>query len=102
MYQVFNNLVKNSMEAMTQNGVITIEGSVKDGHMVVTGQDTGVGIAPEALERIFDPFFTTKGKQGTGLGMAIVKTIVTAHRGDIACESRSGQGARFSLRLPLR
>jgi two-component system sensor histidine kinase AtoS len=61
--------------------------------------DDGSGIAPEALERIFDPFFTTK-PAGTGLGLATVHRIVTAHGGSVAVQSQLGAGARFCVRLP--
>lgn len=102
MYQVFGNLVKNSLEAMSGDGFIRIKGQTEDEDLVVLVEDSGDGIPSEHLEQIFDPFFTTKGKKGTGLGMAIVQTIVTAHRGTITCESETGQGTRFVLRLPYR
>ncbi len=99
MYQVINNLIKNSLEAMTNSGKITIEGSTQGEHLLVILEDTGPGMAPDISEQIFDPFFTTKG-QGTGLGLAIVKTIVEAHRGAIECRSELTKGTRFVLRLP--
>jgi signal transduction histidine kinase len=102
MYQVFNNLVKNSLEAVTDSGKINIEGRTKDKHLVVTLEDTGPGIEPDVLEQIFDPFFTTKGKKGTGLGLSIVKTIVEAHRGTIECHSVLTKGTTFVVRLPLQ
>jgi len=102
IYQVINNLVKNSLEAMTDSGKIRIDGKIDGEHLLITVEDTGPGIEPDALERIFDPFFTTKGKRGTGLGLSIVKTIVEAHRGTIECQSQSGKGTTFILRLPLQ
>ena len=102
VYQVFNNLVKNSLEAITDSGKIQMKGSVDEHHLVVALKDTGPGMAPEVLEQIFDPFFTTKGKQGTGLGLSVVKTIVAAHRGTIECRSALGKGTTFVIRLPLQ
>ena len=61
--------------------------------------DTGVGIAPEDLERVFEPFFTSK-QGGTGLGLAISREIVVEHGGTLACESGLGHGATFRLTLP--
>ena len=66
-------------------------------HIQVT--DCGTGIPPAQLTRIFDPYFTTKQK-GTGLGMAIVKRIIEAHRGRIRVESTVGKGTAFYVKLP--
>jgi CheY-like chemotaxis protein len=64
--------------------------------------DHGVGIPPENLERIFDPFFTTKGpERGTGLGLSVCISIARKHGGDIAVQSRVGEGAQFTFSLPL-
>ncbi|MDY6988367.1 MAG: sensor histidine kinase [Thermodesulfobacteriota bacterium] len=102
VYQVFNNLVKNSLEATTYPGKIHVEGRANKEHLIIKMEDAGPGIEPEVLEQIFDPFFTTKGKQGTGLGLSIVKTIVEAHRGSIECQSQLGKGTTFVVRLPLQ
>ncbi len=100
IYQVLNNLVKNSLEAMTDSGSITIEGRIEGDDLLVRIEDTGAGIEQDTVEQIFDPFFTTKGKKGTGLGLSIVKTIVGAHRGSIECQSELNNGTVFILRLP--
>jgi signal transduction histidine kinase len=102
MYQVLNNLVKNSLEAMTEPGSICIEVGIEGEHFLIRIEDTGPGMEPDVLEQIFDPFFTTKGRKGTGLGLSIVRTIVEAHRGTIACESALKKGTTFILRLPVR
>ncbi len=62
-------------------------------------EDTGCGMAPEAVNRAFEPFFTTKGS-GTGLGLAIVKKIVDAHSGKIELESDEGRGTTVRVFLP--
>jgi two-component system sensor histidine kinase AtoS len=63
--------------------------------------DNGVGIPPDHLKRIFDPFFTTR-ESGTGMGLAIVHQIVTAHGGQIQVDSKPGKGSRFIMRFPSR
>ena len=102
IHQVFNNLLKNAIEAMDGGGRLDITGSVAGDYLEVRIADSGPGMNPEVKDRIFDPFFTTKGKQGTGLGLAICKTIVEAHRGTIACESEPGCGTAFILNLPVK
>ena len=75
------------------------------GMIVVTVEDTGVGIPPDLLSRIFEPFYTTKGRlgeshqAGTGLGLAVSQGIIAAHGGTITAHSRPGMGTRFELRL---
>lgn len=101
IYQVLNNLLKNSLEAMTAPGDIKIRGSRDREFLVIRIEDTGPGMGQAVLHRIFDPFFTTKGKKGTGLGLSIVKTIVEAHRGTVVCHADPGKGTRFTLRLPF-
>ena len=100
MYQVLNNLIKNSLEAMTGPGKIRIEGSSDTEFLVIKIEDTGPGMGRAVLRRIFDPFFTTKGRKGTGLGLSVVKTVVEAHSGSVECETDPGKGTRFTLRLP--
>jgi len=96
--QALLNLLKNAAEAMPAGGVISIE--VKPGNEDVTLEisDTGLGIAPDL--DVFAPFVTTK-KEGTGLGLLIVKQIVAAHGGEISFDSERGKGTTFRLTLPL-
>jgi signal transduction histidine kinase len=103
IYQVFSNLIKNSLQAMQAcGGVVRISAALEPEHLLIRFEDTGPGIDEQNLSRIFEAFFTTKGKQGTGLGLAIVKSIIEAHRGTVSCRSRTSAGAEFVLRLPLR
>jgi len=67
--------------------------------VVVEFQDSGPGIAPEALKHVFEPFFTTKAN-GTGLGLAIVRQAAETHGGTVSVESQPGAGATFRVRLP--
>jgi nitrogen fixation/metabolism regulation signal transduction histidine kinase len=71
-----------------------------DGEAVLTFADNGPGIAADMLGRIFDPYFTTR-REGTGLGLAMVKKIVLLHGGEITAASREGEGVTFDIRLPL-
>lgn len=100
--QVFTNLIINGLQAMEQGGVMNIFALITaEGHGLVSISDTGPGISPELREKLFTPFFTTKAK-GTGLGLAVSYGIVRDHGGDIRVDSEPGQGATFSVLLPLR
>ncbi len=106
MKQVFLNLLHNALNAMPNGGEITVTTTVDERSMAqwvrVDVQDTGVGIPPELLDRIFEPFFTTRAEQGgTGLGLSVTYGIVSDHKGTIEVFSEPGQGARFSIWLPL-
>jgi PAS domain S-box-containing protein len=106
--KVLLNLVVNAAHAIEQpnqkkRGTITIVTRQSGENVRVVVADTGCGIPTAIIDRIFDPFFTTKplGK-GTGQGLAIVKSIVKAHRGQIEVASVPGEGTRFTLTLPIR
>jgi len=96
--QVFNNLINNSIDAIDDEGTITIElFSEKDCNTVIV-EDNGPGIESEIKEQIFLPFFTSKSSErGTGLGLYIVKNICAAHKAEIHCDSIVGTGTKFIL-----
>lgn len=100
--QVIFNVVRNAMQAIAGTGVVEIH-TARDGDWVaVRILDSGAGIPKEHLKRIFDPFFTTKGPdQGEGLGLYIVRQIVTRYRGTIEVENAAAGGAQFSIRFPI-
>jgi two-component system, NtrC family, sensor kinase len=101
LQQVFMNLILNARDAMPAGGRLTINTRLVDTSLVVDFRDTGVGIAPENIARIYDPFFTTKEVgQGTGLGLALSYGIIQEHGGRIFVESRPGEGAHFTIKLP--
>lgn len=96
--QVFLNLCNNAVDAMSNGGELTLRASSNDRHAVVEVIDSGYGI-PEGID-VWAPFVTTKDA-GTGLGLMIVRKIVTAHQGTIEYRSESGKGTTFQLTLPL-
>jgi len=102
MKQVFLNLITNAAQAMPQGGTLTITTSRVGSEAFVRISDTGEGIQPEHLDRIFEPFFTTRPVgQGTGLGLSVSLGIVQVHGGRIEVESEIGQGATFTVWLPV-
>ena len=101
LLQVFVNLVTNAVQSMEGCGTLTLSTADNDDFVQVTVRDSGPGIPHNNLNRIFDPFFTTKEQgKGTGLGLHIVRDIVTNHGGQITAESTLGQGATFTVKLP--
>lgn len=103
MRQVLMNLLINAGQAMTQGGVLSVQTGVRlaTSQVYIAIRDSGCGIAAEHLPKIFDPFFTTKEHVGTGLGLAVSYGIVKSHGGEIEVESQPGEGALFTLLLPL-
>jgi two-component system sensor histidine kinase HupT/HoxJ len=104
LLQVMMNLIQNAADACAEQAAprLAIRLEAGDGWARIDFADNGSGIAPEHLSRVFDPFFTTKpvGK-GTGLGLSISYGIVEQHGGTLAVASAPGQGACFTVRLPL-
>jgi signal transduction histidine kinase len=94
-------LIKNSIEAIPENGSISIETCRDEDNAVLKISDSGSGMAEEAIDKIFDPFFSTK-KQRFGMGLPIVKQIVSEHLGGIKVESELGKGTKFYLIFPFR
>jgi two-component system, NtrC family, sensor kinase len=100
--QALLNLIRNAREAMLPaGGELGVRlGLAGDGDGVeLLVDDTGSGIVEDARDKVFDPFFTTK-ERGTGLGLAVTRQIVEAHRGTISYRPRSPRGTRFSIHLP--
>ncbi len=100
--QVFLIVLSNALDAMDDQGSLTLGTSLTDRTVTVTIADSGPGIAPENADRIFRPFFTTKAERGgTGLGLSIATRIIGAHSGRFTVASPPGSGAVVTIELPL-
>jgi PAS domain S-box-containing protein len=105
--QVVVNLTINAINYTPENGIVQIglstDESDSTGFIAIRVCDSGVGIAPEHLEKIFEPFFrATEGSaRGTGLGLSIARSIVELHSGSLTVESQPEQGSIFTVRLPI-
>ncbi|WP_319405322.1 hybrid sensor histidine kinase/response regulator [uncultured Desulfosarcina sp.] len=102
--QILDNLIKNALDAMADAPVkrLTVQTVAEEDHVVIRVSDTGQGISPEHMDRIFSSNFTTKPVgQGTGLGLASVKTMVEAYSGTIQVASTVDRGTTFDVRLPV-
>jgi PAS domain S-box-containing protein len=93
------NLLKNADEAMPDGGTIRVNLAANGSKVILSIADQGTSIPEEIREKIFAPFFTTRNG-GTGLGLALVKKVVEAHRGMIEVDSRDGVGSTFTIILP--
>jgi signal transduction histidine kinase len=98
--QVLVNLMENACQAMISGGMLTVGTKAYSDYAELLISDTGCGIPQEHLAKIFAPFFTTKSR-GTGLGLAVVKKIIDRHQGVLKVESKTGEGTRFTIRLPM-
>ncbi len=109
LHQVLLNLVLNGIQAIEQDGKITIQARVLAGtgppnrpnYVEIAVSDTGGGISRDHLEKIFRPFYTTK-RGGTGLGLSLCRRIISQHGGTLTAESEVNKGSRFVIRLPMR
>ena len=98
--QAFYNLARNAIQAMPQGGTMRVAAHPEGGDYVIRWCDEGVGMEPHQIQEIFQPFKAFR-KGGTGLGLAVVYSIVSDHSGDIRVESEVGKGTTFTLRIPL-
>ena len=103
--QVLDNLLVNAATYTDPGGVITLAArGTDDGRVEFAVKDSGVGIPAQYVNRVFDRFFRVPGRtrgSGTGLGLTIVKEIVSAHGGEIVCQSAEGEGTTFRITLPV-
>ncbi|HEX8893720.1 MAG TPA: ATP-binding protein, partial [Terriglobales bacterium] len=100
LQQVFMNLLLNGIEAMEDSGgELTVKSERQDGQLQFSVSDTGVGLPAEKMDQIFSAFFTTK-PQGSGMGLAISRSIVESHGGRLWASANDGRGATFHFTLP--
>jgi PAS domain S-box-containing protein len=100
LQQVFMNLMLNAIEAMKDSGgELTVKSQLQDGQLQFSVSDTGVGLPMEKMDQIFSAFFTTK-PQGSGMGLAISRSIVESHGGRLWATANDGRGATFHFTLP--
>jgi len=112
LLQVIQNLAINAAQAMPGGGTVNVRlapVTLRAGEFPplppgryarIEVRDTGAGVPPEMLQRIFDPYFSTKGK-GRGLGLALCRSIISRHGGQISVASEPGSGSTFTVHLPL-
>jgi PAS domain S-box-containing protein len=102
LQQVFMNLMLNAIEAMKDaEGDLTVKSQLREGQLQFSVSDTGVGVPTEKMDQIFSAFFTTK-PQGSGMGLAISRSIVESHGGQLWASANSGAGATFHFTLPIQ
>jgi signal transduction histidine kinase len=109
LHQVLLNLVLNGIQAIGQEGKITLQAKVLAGagnpgrpkYVEISVSDNGGGISREQMDKIFRPFYTTK-RGGTGLGLSLCRRIISQHGGTLTAESEVNRGSRFIIRLPMR
>lgn len=107
--QVFLNIISNAIYAIdkqhhgNRKGTLSIRSSLDGPYVIITIKDNGTGMDEKTKEKMFEPFFTTKDVgEGTGLGMSIVYNTIKKHNGDILVDSAPGEGAAFTLKIPLQ
>jgi cell cycle sensor histidine kinase DivJ len=104
--QILINLLSNAVKFTDRGGRVTVAVAADSGALVVTVEDTGIGISAEDLPRVGRPFFQARAAydrkhDGTGLGFSIVRGLVLLHGGQVEIASRLGEGTRVTVRLPL-
>ncbi len=101
--QILTNLLTNAAKFTPSGGVITVTLRRQGKSAELTVSDTGVGIPAEELPRVFERFYQGADARGagSGIGLAVIDELVTAHAGDVSVHSQIGHGAQFVVRLPL-
>jgi signal transduction histidine kinase len=105
VHQVLFNLLDNAVRFTPAGGEVTVAAQRENGSVHISVADTGVGIAPEHLPRLFERFYRvdparSREDGGTGIGLAIARSVVEAHGGHIRAESQLGRGSTFTFDLP--
>jgi signal transduction histidine kinase len=98
--QIMTNLLTNAYQAMPKGGRLHISAAKKKDNILISVEDSGVGISTKDKQKLFTPLFTTKAS-GIGLGLAISKKLVEANGGKIEVQSKPGRGSTFTIILPI-
>jgi signal transduction histidine kinase len=104
--QILYNLVDNAVKFNRRGGSVTVTAKEEGARVIITVEDTGVGIAASDLPRVFERLYRgdksrSRKTEGTGIGLAIVKHLVHAHGGEISVGSELGRGSRFTFTVPV-
>jgi signal transduction histidine kinase len=105
LFQVFSNLLSNAIKYSPGGGVIAVDAVMANDELIVAVADRGIGIPESDLGRLFERYHrgsNVSGIVGTGVGLYLVKMVVDMHGGAVTVESREGDGARFTIRLPRK
>lgn len=95
------NLTQNALKAMPSGGTLNISGSCKNKQVSIIIEDTGIGIEPEKIQHIFEPFYSANASaKSSGLGLAIVSSLVEKAKGKISVKSKVGKGTKFTVKFP--
>lgn len=100
--RIYTNVLKNAYQYTPAGGMITVDLSKKGNSIIVTIQDTGIGIHADNLERVFEPFYqekTSRTGEGSGLGLSLVKKLLEEYHGTIELESEQGKGTKVTITL---
>jgi signal transduction histidine kinase len=100
--EVLSNLLSNALRYTPSGGRVDVAASASQGQVVISVHDTGPGIAPEDLPHVFERFYKSEESRGAGLGLAIAKSLVVAHGGEIGATSVVGEGTDMRFTLPVR
>ena len=95
------NLLSNALRFTPRGGTVRATSSASDGHVLISVRDSGPGIAPDVLPHVFDRFYKSPESRGAGLGLAIAKSLVVAHGGEIEALSTLGLGTEMRVTLPV-
>ncbi|MFT5170164.1 MAG: two-component system NtrC family sensor kinase, partial [Candidatus Omnitrophota bacterium] len=100
--RILTNLICNGIDAIEDEGIIIIKAFIKNDVFIFSVKDSGVGVGDVDLDQIIEPFYTTKDiDKGCGLGLTIISEIIKSYDGKINVESKEGEGAIFTVSLPL-
>ena len=99
--EVLSNLLSNALRYTPSGGRVDVAASASQGQVAISVHDTGPGIAPDDLPHVFERFYKSEESRGAGLGLAIAKSLVVAHGGEIEATSTLGQGTEMRFTLPL-